>query len=348
MTGELRRVTAAYEIRLQRKLFVTRPLQAKIPDLQFLATVNGLNTEITLVVDEIPRQESPSRGIVICQVGRIEIRVTKSESTDLPPLAPPRESGPEHLAWRKAYSTRVDECTNAALVAINRLLAFFKYALRYPLLEPFNLLDLFPPKWLDERGVEIETGLQYISSTWAKPAYLENTLQEHNEEDLRFFLEHDIQPSLAEEILLDSLGAIEEKKLRRAIIEAAVCCEVAAKQTITYELLDATDKARVPVPELLDKTFAEVFGTSFKQSDPKRFQDIDFLFRARNKAAHRAATSFRDDSGVEHLVTRQMVSEWLISVQHLLLWLNQFWPREEATELAEEDDSRNGHDTFEG
>ncbi|HEX7181534.1 MAG TPA: hypothetical protein VF756_06800 [Thermoanaerobaculia bacterium] len=216
-------------------------------------------------------------------------------------------------------------------------MAFFKYALRYPLLEPFSFLDLTPPKWLDERGAEIETGLQYILATWAKPAYLENTLQPHNDKDLTFFLEHDIQPSLAEEILLDSLGAIEGKNMRRAIIEGAVCCEVAAKQTITYEYLDATDKARTPVPELLDKGFAEVFGVSFKQSDPKRFQDIDFLFRARNKAAHRAATSFRDDSGVEHVVTRQMVSEWLISVQHLLLWLSQFWkPTEEATEVAED------------
>lgn len=333
LSGNLRRLTAVYEIRLQRKLFVTRPLQEKISDLHFSATVNSSRTEVTLVVDELPRQESPNRGIVICQVSRIEIRVARLESTDLPHLVPPNEQGPQYLAWSEAYRARLDECTNAALVAVNRLLAFFKYGLRYPLLEPFAFLDLLPPKWLDEHGAEIKTPFQHISATWSRPAYLENTLQPHDDERLRFFLETDIQPSLAEEILLDSLGAVEEKNLRRAIIEAAVCCEVATKQTITYEYLDATDNTRTSVIELLDRTFGEIFDASFKQSDPKRYQDIDHLFRARNKAAHRAAISFRDDGGAEHIVTRQMVAEWLISAQVLLNWLSQF--RQTAEEYAE-------------
>jgi hypothetical protein len=197
------------------------------------------------------------------------------------------------------------------------------------------MTDLFFPTWIDDNGEPIEIGLTAMSATWTPPDYLENTLLQNREPELQYYLENKVTTSLVDEILLDAMGAFAERNLRQAIIEAAVCCEVATKQTLGVEYLESTAQDRKSVPELLDRVSRERLGASFRETDLQRWRDIDFLFRARNRAAHRGETTFRDDQDTVHVVTRQTVQAWLISLQHLLVWLGQFGNSESSAQKEE-------------
>lgn len=322
MSEGSRVVTALFEVSLQRKLLVTRPLQQDIPNPKFSLKHEGLGVEVSLLLDELPRQESPDNGIAICQVSTIEIRVARCESSGLPFIVPiPEEPGPEMHAWIEAQSARTDECTSAALVVLNRLIAFFKYGLRNALLEPFALMDLHgTEKWLDESGHVIETSLMTLKAAW-RFAPLEQTLLPERDDHLQYCLENDVKPSLVEEILLDAMGAFEERNLRHAVIEAAVCAEVATRDAFTCRYLDERE-VEMAVPDLLGKVAKAVSGSSFDIFSPNDYHNIKMLFLARNKGAHEGKAYYKDAAGSERAVTRQMVAEWIRSVEILMFWLD--------------------------
>lgn len=144
-----RRLTAIWNVNLQQRLWVTRPLQEVVPDPTFSTTFNDFEVGLRLFLEEFPSQESPSRGITIRPTTRIEIRVTRSESTDIPSLVPVPAGGEEAFqVWAKTHGERNQAYATAALEILNRLLMFFKFGLRTPLIEPFTVLGLPEPKWI--------------------------------------------------------------------------------------------------------------------------------------------------------------------------------------------------------
>jgi len=228
-------------------------------------------------------------------------------------------------AWSEAQNARVEECTNAALITLNRLLAFFKYELRNPLLEPFTFMDLLGKiEWLNEAGEIIETGQFFLMGSW-RDTPVENTLTPYKDADLQYCLENELIPTLVEEILLDSMGALEEKNLRQAIIEAAVCAEVAAREAFTYRYFDERG-VEVSVPYLLSTIARAVSGSSFDVFDRESFENISLLFLARNKGAHEGKPYYNDSEGGIHTVTKQTAAKWIRSVENLIFWLNQHIP----------------------
>lgn len=105
----MRHLTARYDVRLQRKLFVTRPLGEESPNPTFRVALDGFDIELILWLDDLPRSESPNRGIVVCQVSRVQIRVARAETLDVPSLVPIPEDGPELQAWNLALGRRMKE-----------------------------------------------------------------------------------------------------------------------------------------------------------------------------------------------------------------------------------------------
>jgi hypothetical protein len=320
-TSHTRVLTALYEVRLQRKLLITRPLKAAILNPAFQLTFGGMDVTLSLILDEIPRQESPKRGIAICQASKVEIRVRRTEPATLPNIIPiPQGQGPEAQAWHEAQSKRSDECTIAAVTVLNRLLAFFKYGLRNPLLEPFEAIDLYDHKWLNEEGSEIPTGLMSFNATWTfRP--VEQTLTPDMDVHLQYRLENEATPTLVEEILLDAMGALENDNLRQAIIEAAVCAEVATRESFSFEYLDEREHP-VTVPVLLSRIAHAVSGFSFDVYNRAAFADINILFRARNKGAHEGRPYYIDEEGGSQALTKSKARELIRSVEILLFWLS--------------------------
>jgi hypothetical protein len=144
------------------------------------------------------------------------------------------------------------------------------------------------------------------------------------------FVETLTEPALDVALLSDAQTAWFEGSLRRSVLELAICVEVLAKRQFfakaspagaAFDYLEDKAKISVRVLELLDAVATEAFGSSFKKQDPDNYQRIDYLFRCRNKIAHRGELSFRDKSGKAVVVDAHLVESWWQAVQILREWL---------------------------
>ena len=126
------------------------------------------------------------------------------------------------------------------------------------------------------------------------------------------------------------------------MLELAVACEVFVKETFlgsnyrasrVYEALEDRGKVNLRVLDLIDIGGAAVTGSSFRTHDPEAFRDIDNLFRARNKSAHRGKVTYRDDSGV-HEVTFRVLVRWWTSAAKLFEWASRGEDSERASSAA--------------
>ena len=77
--------------------------------------------------------------------------------------------------------------------------------------------------------------------------------------------------------------------------------------------------------DLIHVVAKRAFGRSFKEEQASHYKNIDFLFRCRNKVAHRGELIYRDDSGV-HTVDKEMLAVWWESALTLLKWLKANTP----------------------
>ena len=135
---------------------------------------------------------------------------------------------------------------------------------------------------------------------------------------------------LYEELLSDAQAAILQKNCRRGLLELAIACEIAIKQKFfrkktpagdIFEYLEDSRRLNVPAKELIDGGAKQAFGTSFKEEFSSDYQNIDFLFRCRNKIAHRGEIKYKDNSGTIHNVDEATIKKWWVSVAILLDWL---------------------------
>ena len=110
----------------------------------------------------------------------------------------------------------------------------------------------------------------------------------------------------------------------------AIACEVAIKQTFfkaatpaasAFEYLEDKGKVHLRAIDLLHGPALDAFSTSFKDSYPTEYEHLDYLFRCRNKIAHRALAQYRDDANVVHSIDRTTLEIWWQSIERLFHWL---------------------------
>jgi hypothetical protein len=144
-----------------------------------------------------------------------------------------------------------------------------------------------------------------------------------------------IEPELYEELLSDAHAALFQGHLRRAILELALSCEIATKRAFfgkesvaasAYEYLEDKGQVRASVPDLLGQVAKHAFGKSFKDTNSNAYKQIDYLFRCRNKIAHRGECKYNDDEGHTHTVDQATANVWLKAAHHLLEWLRGVEP----------------------
>jgi hypothetical protein len=337
VTGE-RRLTATWKVNLQHRLWVTRPLENVVPDPEFAAVFDGSEVKVTLHLEEWPSKISEKRGITIRPVTRLSVSVSRSESIELMNIVPvPPVESEEHVAWGKTHLVREEKYRTAALEILNRLIVYFKYVLRTPLIEKLTLFSLPVPEWRDENGDVVETGMQQLKATWDPPAYLEHTLQPQADASLQYFLENPAEPTLVAEILLDAMGAWKQGNLRRAVIEAAVCAEAATRESFTFPYVAVETEPLASIPELVGRMARAVSGVGFDTLCPNSFKGLGLLFRTRNKGAHEGKPYYIEDDGTRGTVTRNQCAQWIRSVEILLGWLGHplFEPISDSTPSSE-------------
>lgn len=154
-----------------------------------------------------------------------------------------------------------------------------------------------------------------------------------NMTELVEFIASEHEESLADTLLSDAQSAWFEGNLRRSVLELAICTEVMVKRCFfahdspagaAFDYLEDKSKISVRVLDLLDTVAEEAFSASYKKDEPNNYQNIDHLFRCRNKIAHRGELSFRDDSGKNISIDKARVEAWWNSVVNLKTWLQKF------------------------
>jgi hypothetical protein len=110
----------------------------------------------------------------------------------------------------------------------------------------------------------------------------------------------------------------------------AIACEIVVKRCFfaedspagaAFDYLEDKAKVNVRVLELIDAVAQVAFGKSFKIECSQDYRNIDYLFRCRNKIAHRGELSLRDDSGGKLLPDKKLIETWFKSVLALKAWL---------------------------
>lgn len=269
-------------------------------------------------------------------VDKIEIIVTK-EVGDIPEIPINEKGGRDSYKVSPFYNNIKNGYSQVAQKYYQRLIRFIKYDLKQPFQnEKYINKDQFSnPSWSDDKGNSIGNispihHVQPIPGMDGNPLGTE-TLKTTHSQLIKQSLSEDKYIELYQEILSDSQAAIFNKDLRRAVLEMAIVCELVTKRKYFYEggisglafdYFEDKGKIKVTVLELISTVGDEALGESFKASSPNDFKNIDYLFRCRNKVAHRGKVLFKDDNGVVTEPDLKMIKEWFESVEILLQWLS--------------------------
>ncbi len=91
---------------------------------------------------------------------------------------------------------------------------------------------------------------------------------------------------------------------------------------MAFEYLEDKGRINITVLKLIDAVAKQVFGESFKDFNKDAYKNIDYLFRCRNKVAHRAEVVYRDDRNVLHKIDLSTLNQWWESIGKMFDWLN--------------------------
>lgn len=221
-----------------------------------------------------------------------------------------------------------------------RLLSFFRFELHNPFTWPIESTTFKSWKWLDGQGVEIhENPKGAIMAHFpgypfpTNRAKLSSTaLARSKEGNLLAALQHDLEPPVSRQLQAQAQEAIFENQYMTAVLLLAVACEVSIKTTFfkegspaseAYDFLEDNRKVEVSPIELIHKVAKRAFGVSFKEEKPQAFEAIDYLFRCRNKVAHRARPIYRTNGEAYKTLDHQTLVEWWYQVDELMSWLRR-------------------------
>lgn len=324
---------AHFDIKIPGYLLVYREKDDKFC---YETEIDEFNVNLCLIAGDFRAGKVDDKNWTI-PVSRVKLIVSRDESVEPPPVCNTNDGTRDYTAQYPYFKELLPAYQKAVLIVLNRLLLFFKYKLHNPFLHEMSDREqsFHNPKWFTEAGVEV--GKQY---TVMSPGIKElvngsfgiNKLTLNEDEELKQALQIQVIPELYEELLSDAQTAIFQGNFRRAVLEMAITCEVAIKQAFfkkysaagaAYEYLEDKGRVNISVTELIHGAAKEAFGESFKDVCNTEYKNIDFLFRCRNKIAHRGEVVYKDDTGNVHKVSLETLKEWWKSVEMLFDWLKK-------------------------
>lgn len=329
----MHRLTATYKIELPYQLRIRR---SKEDPLRYNAFIEEFDVEVALVCDGDVGYKEKDDLHFTRTVTQIDVSISRDEDSAPPDVIVSEIAKRDFRDRAPWFEKRLNEYRLIAIEAANRVIRFFRYEMRTPNLPEFTGGDEFlNPHWTNETGKEIQPGIIIVGGRVIHPRgpllLGEKDFTEAEDEKLRYVLQNDIIIELHMVFLADAQTSVMNGKLRRAVLEMAIACEVAVKGAIfansttaaAYEYLEDKGRVHTKVIELIDGVAKAAFGQSFKDVDPIAYKDIDHLFRARNKVAHRGELIYRDDCGAQHNVDRPTLAAWWVSIETLVSWIDK-------------------------
>ena len=328
------KLTANFSINLPWQMLASH---AKDDVIECQCIINGFDITILLQSDTSNGSKKKEEKYWTYVLAKSIIKVTRDESEFPPKVTPNNQGLLDYTIQSEYFDSRISEYGTAAREAMNRIIRYFKFQLNTPFIQEFpgGHQSFLSAEWTDERDQIIGKGsleivLGGVPGLWEE--LNAKKLSYNQVASLNKTIQNSLHPQLHEEMISDAQSAIFAKNLRRAILELAIACEIEIKRSFfsidsparaVFDYLEDKGKVQVSIPELLSRVAQEIFGSSFKIDHPTDFQNVEYLFRCRNKVAHRGVQSFRDNSGVKHIPCQQTVADWWHSVQDLLAWLSK-------------------------
>ena len=332
---KMKRLIAKFDVKLPSYLLVNQP---ESEQLRYETKIGDFDIEILLMSDGGGRSKCADEEDWSFCISHALISVARNEQVEPPPPRITEEGYIDYTVQDSYFEERLHAYQEVAAAVVKRVIRFFKYKLHNPFLRELETRDqeLQNPEWTDETGHEVGKGIQTFIAHGIPgldyPSFGIRKLKRTDEPELQEALKTSVRPKIYEEILYDAQNAVLQNNFRRAIIEMAIACEVAVKQTFfskatpagaAYEYLEDKGRINIRIIELIDGAARHAFGDSFKDVNGSAYQDIDNLFRCRNKVAHRGEAVYKDDSGGLNVIDRNILAKWWQSVEALFEWLNK-------------------------
>ncbi|MFT7373924.1 MAG: hypothetical protein ACI9T9_002624 [Oleiphilaceae bacterium] len=265
-----------------------------------------------------------------------KITIIAEKEVGITPDIPVSESGGRDFTDLQPYFEQKQNDYGPVLVeAFRRILSFYKYNLNQPDLDPvgFKNNKFNSMQWFDNNGHNYGSLVISLSTSIVGQTNRSFEVEPYRASDLELLKETLLEGSkeeLQHQILSDAQSAIMGNNLRRGVFEMAVACELAVKRTFfskqsfsgdAFEFMEDKGKVKVTVLEFVSNVAKAVFNESFRDNSPEDYKRIDYLFRCRNKIAHRGELVFRDESGDIREASHEIVREWYKSARVLIRWL---------------------------
>lgn len=326
------KLTATYSVPLSNSLRLQRD---PADQLEYSVVLGEFEVAVRIINEARSLIEEPGK-LPITSAKLLEVSVSRLEDEDPPPLLLTDSGGRDFSERTKWMQSRYHEYQEAALIVANRVVRFFKYVQRTPQLKEFRKYanEFNNQHWTDASGHDIEPGIYQLTALMASPEgpqlLGQRSFTVNDDNALRCELETEQQPTAAEEFLSEAQTSISDQNYRRAVLEMAIGCEVAIKQAFfrastpagsAFEALEDDRKIHVRAIDLLHRPALEAFSASFRDEHSVEYQHLDYLFRCRNKVAHRATAQYRDRAGIMQSVNRNTLEQWWQSIETLFRWL---------------------------
>jgi len=296
--------------------------------------------EYSLSVNLIGMEGSPKSGWVDSNIYRqlvdkIEIIISK-EVGEIPDIPKTAQGGRDFTDAGEYFNEKKNEFSPLANKIYGRFIKYIKYVLKQPYMNSVEIDkdQLLNPSWSDSNGnnygcVSIRMQVEIIPVMDGK-SLGSITLKPDHETAIKEVLSSDLKVELFQDILSDAQTAIFSNDIRRGVFEMALVCELSSKRKyfydggvagLAFDYFEDKAKIRITVLELISVVAEEVFGESFKAVFPDDYENIDYLFRCRNKIAHKGKVAYKDKNGAWVYPDLVLVKNWFQSVENLISWL---------------------------
>lgn len=330
-------LTATFELEVSSPALLAIADEEEPREMRVFAMIESYKIDTTLVPAWDWREKTKDDPLWTTGLALLRIAVSHDEAQDPPSVVETPDGKRDYAAQSGYLYAKLPEYQRIAREAANRVLLFFRYKLLTPSIRLFPrwAQALSSPTWFNSSGEELRGGRHMMivpPVPGTRGELCVQRLSVADLTDLQAFLSAPEEPSLELTLLSDAQTAWFEKSPRRAVIELAICAEVMVKRWIfpatspagaAFDYLEDRSKTSVKVLELLDAVALEAFGRSYKRHAPEQYRLLDYLFRCRNKVAHRAELVYRDDCGRLVSVDSKVIESWWLAVYHLKSWIGQ-------------------------
>jgi hypothetical protein len=283
----------------------------------FKTSCSAYEVEITWGEEDVPFRMRKLGSRWPCYgISRLIISVSHLET----------EPYPEDHDERVSYiEPRLEAYVKVATVVTNRLIKYFKFMLGNPLLQEITPQQLISsnPQWTDENGTPLARAIVHFQIQGPVglshlPGFGIKVFTPLQSGDLEEALKADSTCELYEELRADARAALVQENPRRAVLEIAISCEVVTKEFCSKKAITAGSDS---VPVILNTVLKREIGTGFADSHKEHWHNIEYLFQARNKAAHGENLGYNDKYGFPQHVNYETLRNWWDSLDALIAWI---------------------------